>query len=1092
MRCDGCGAENKAGRRYCGRCGKPLASACAHCGFANEPDEKFCGGCGKRLDAGMPPAAPEPGGMPASASAIPFDTATRQPAEVAVEAERRPITVLFADLAGYTHLSQALDPETVHRLLERYFSAVDGILARWGGTIDKHIGDAVMALFGAPIAHGDDAVRAVRAAAEIQAAVPALASETGRPLGVHIGIAAGEVMASGLGSAQHRAYTVIGPSVNLAARLLGIAHEGETVADQVVYEQAKRHARFEAIDNIRSKGIDDAFRAWRLVDLQPESSMAEHALVGREAELTQLVAALDGCVARGIGGTAFIRGEPGIGKSRLVRELRQLAAARGFACHAGLVLDFGMVKGRDAIREIVASVIGLPPRADDSMKLAAIERDARCGAEHRPFVLDLLDLPQSNGTRDIYEAMDNAARQRGRAAALRCLLESAATQAPMLLTVEDLHWADAPTLAYVAEAVRAAGALPIVIVLTSRLEDDPLGPSWRASVQGSPFVTLDLGPLSAKDAFALASSLSSTTPGVARKCVERAAGNPLFLEQLLHAAGENDDRLPASLHSLVLSRVDRLPERDRAALRAAAVIGQRFPLDLLRHLAQVPDYECDALVTAFLVRPDGDDFLFAHALIRDGVYASLTLARRAELHRAAAAWYGERDPVLHAEHLDRAGAPEAAGAYLRAARGQMEVLRLERALALADRAATIARNPPDVIALQLLRSELLREMGDGGPAADAAHAALAVAEAPLDRCRALLSAAAGMRLTANVDAALATLDKVESIAFASGFTRELAELHYLRGNLRFAQGRIGECRDEHAQALACAQALADPAWEARALSGLADADYADGRMRSACDRFARCVALCDAHGLTRIAIANRGMMGHCRLYLNDFAGVLSDLEATLAMARRVGNRHAEMFALEGLGLALAWCGRYEEAVPPLTQSLALAENVGARRYQALIWACLAESAIGLGDSAKARDAIEHALALARETGMGFCGPIVLQLKARLARSRDDAARWRAEAEALLSAGCVSHCHIAYHRDGIDDGIARHEWARVLRHVEELERFTAPEPLPYTDWLIARGRVLAALAERPDDAALQAERSRLQAEFARVDWRVHWP
>src|SRR5262249_23112559 len=144
-----------------------------------------------------------------------------------------------------------------------------------------------------------------------------------------------------------------------------------------------------------------------------------------------------------------------------------------------------------------------------------------------------------------------------------------------------------------------------------------------------------------------------------QRCVERAAGNPLFLEQLLRAANEHDERLPVSLHSLVLARTDRLPESDRAAARVAAVIGQRFGLALLRHVARLPDYACDALVAHFLVRPDGDDYLFVHALIRDGIYASLTRARRVELHRAAADWFEQRDPVLRAEHLDRAESADA-------------------------------------------------------------------------------------------------------------------------------------------------------------------------------------------------------------------------------------------------------------------------------------------------------------------------------------------------------------------------------------------------------------------------------------------------
>ena len=236
------------------------------------------------------------------------------------------------------------------------------------------------------------------------------------------------------------------------------------------------------------------------------------------------------------------------------------------------------------------------------------------------------------------------------------------------------------------------------------------------------------------------------------------------------------------------------------------------------------------------MRPDGEEFLFAHALIRDGVYASLTRTRRAELHRAAASWYGERDPTLHAEHLDRAEAPEAARAYFAAAQAQSAALHPERALALAERGAALAREPADVHALNMLCGRLRCEAGEGNPAVVAYTNALAAAAEPAERCRALLGIAAGHRLTAGLDTALAALAEAEPIARAHGLTRELAELHHTRGNVHFARGDVAGCRAAHEMRSSCAHALGDVAWEARAVSGLADASYAVGRMRTAFTR----------------------------------------------------------------------------------------------------------------------------------------------------------------------------------------------------------------------------------------------------------------
>ena len=190
---------------------------CASCGFQNEGGERFCGGCGENLSRRpiLEPVAAKP-----TSEATP---------PVVERADRRPVAVMFIDLAGYTAMSSGLDPEETHHLLKRFFEVVDGLIVEFGGTIDKHIGDNVMALFGAPVAHGNDTERAVRTALAVHAAMPGLAQEFGRALSVHIGIALGEVIASGLGSASHRAYTVTGDAANLAARLMDLAAGGETL-----------------------------------------------------------------------------------------------------------------------------------------------------------------------------------------------------------------------------------------------------------------------------------------------------------------------------------------------------------------------------------------------------------------------------------------------------------------------------------------------------------------------------------------------------------------------------------------------------------------------------------------------------------------------------------------------------------------------------------------------------------------------------------------------------------------------------------------------------------------------------------------------
>ena len=408
--------------------------------------------------------------------------------------------------------------------------------------------------------------------------------------------------------------------------------------------------------------------------------------VGRRAELAQFDRVLQSCLDVGSGQTVYLRGEAGIGKTRLLEEFQRRAAARGFACHTGLVLDFGTATGHDPIRALVRSLLGARPGSDPALGHAALERAVTADpgiADRRFFLNDLLDLPQPTELRALYDAMDTATRSRGMRETVAALVRHASMGAPVLLAIEDLHWADQATLDHLASLANTVAACRAILVMTSRIEGDPLDHAWRSGTSGSPFLTIDLGPLRAREAAALAKVYLEANSEFTRRCIERAAGNPLFLEQLLrHAEGAAEAAVPGSVQSLVQARLDHLAALDKRAAQAAAVFGQRFALDALRHLVDDPRYDCAALVEGFLVRPVGDGFLFAHALIRDAVYDTLLKTKRRELHRRAAVWFAERDLTLHAEHLDRAEDPGAPTAYLAAAREQARGYRYEQALAL--------------------------------------------------------------------------------------------------------------------------------------------------------------------------------------------------------------------------------------------------------------------------------------------------------------------------------------------------------------------------------------------------------------------------
>ncbi|MFQ5971956.1 MAG: adenylate/guanylate cyclase domain-containing protein, partial [Alphaproteobacteria bacterium] len=734
MDCPSCGAPNPADKKFCGDCGVPLAVRCPACGGENPPDKTFCGDCGARLEEEMPPlgrAAEAPAG------------------------ELRQVTILFCDLAGYTALSEALDAEAMHGLLNRYFETVDGLVTSFGGTIDKHIGDAVMALFGAPVAHDNDPERAVRAAVAIHDAIAELGSDLSQPIGVHIGIASGQVVASGTGSDAHREYTVTGDSVNLASRLDDLASPGETFISEAVHRAVSHVADCAAVGEVAVKGIAEPVRVWRILGIgSGRAPGTGHPFVGREAELGQFAGVLEACRRTGAGLSIHVRGEPGIGKTRLVDEFEATARGAGFDCHTGLVLDFGVGKGQDAIRAAVRSLLGIAPGADKAHRATAADAAVAGGlldGDRRVFLNDLLDLPQPTALEAMFDAMDNETRGRGRRETVAQLVRRSSAGRPVMIRIEDIHWARPLELAYLSTLASTVIECPALLIMTSRREGDPIDQAWRSAAGECPLMTIDLAPLRRAEALALATEFVDAR--LAEACVERAEGNPLFLEQLLRSAEESLEGVPGSIRSIVLARMDRLGEQDKRALQAASVLGQRFSLPALRYLIEDPDYGCGDLVEHFLVRPDGEDFLFSHALIREGVYGSLLKATRRELHRKAAERFADRDPVLRAEHLDRAEDPAAPRAYLEAAHAQTAVHRYERARQLVSRGLELAREKTDVYELTCFLGDVLRELGAIDGSIEAFQRALDNARDDVERCQAWIGQAAGMRVVDRYDAA---------------------------------------------------------------------------------------------------------------------------------------------------------------------------------------------------------------------------------------------------------------------------------------------------------------------------------------------------
>ena len=1001
--------------------------------------------------------------------------------------ERRQVTVLFADISGFTKLSSRLDAEETREMLNEYFEVVDGIIGSYGGTVDKHIGDAVMAIFGAPIAHSDDPERAVRAALEIHQSV----QKIDPPITVHIGIASGQVVASAMGSDSHQEYTITGDSVNLASRLQDLAKSGETYLSDAVRSVLSSQTRCTQFPAVSIQGLERPVTVWRLEEFGSSDSTANKTgFVGRGNELRQFKRVIEDCLESGHGQTVYVRGEAGIGKSRLLEEVEVLARGAGFALHKSLVLDFGVGKGQDAIRTLVRGLLELHSVADEDLRAAAADRAIEAGlvaGERRVHLNDLLDLEQPTELRSQYDAMDNDNRNRGKQETVVELVAGSSVEKPLIIQIEDIHWATGIVLNHAASLAAAVRDIPVVLVLTSRFDGDPINHAWRGSANGAALTTIDLGQLRAEEAMDMVGGYFEISKRIAEECIKRADGNPLFLEQLLRSAEEStEESVPGSVQSIVLSRMDRLDPIDKQALQTAAVIGARFSLDLLRHLMGSGQYACSALVEHAFVKPQDGGFLFQHALVRDGAYSSLLKSRRRELHERAAGWFEDRDLELRALHLDRAESPHAALAYNEAARFHANHYRFDTALDMIRRGLAIAEGAPARYQLLMVRGENLRESGKAAESIEVYRTALAESDLGAEQCLALIGLAAGMRVTDDYDGALEALDRAEILAAAGNLDTELSDVHYYRGSIFFPLARIEGGLEQHQKALDAAERAGAPEREARALSGLGDANYASGRFLTALKYYERCIALSRAHGFGRVAVGNEYMVSWIRVYMNDMATAWTEAERAVESAAQARHQRAEMVARVSAARVQVERGLNDDAMEHINRGLELAELLGANRFKPFLTIYWAYAREGQGAThASILTELQKALAIAHETGIGFLGPWVLGVSARFYETKDESLAALAEGEKLLAGDCVGHNYGSFYRDAMDVALRYREWDEAERYADALEAYTRVEPIPYCVFMIQRTRSLARHGRGDDEAGLEGEFQRLidQAEAA---------
>ncbi|MCZ6556583.1 MAG: AAA family ATPase, partial [SAR324 cluster bacterium] len=892
-------------------------------------------------------------------------------------------------------------------------------------------------------------------------------------------------------------YGITGDTVNTGARLKVLAKDDTILVSPDTQREIAAYFETTALEARELKGKGQPMAPFRIVGEMRGQKVGQQGFVGRQAELRQFASVIEACLESGQGQAVYVRGEAGIGKTHFVEECRRIAVKGGFACHSGLTLDFGIGKGRDAIRAIVRSMLGIAPGSGKEIRRAAAQQAIAGGlltAEMEPYLNDLLDYQQPPEWRAIYDAMDNDTRNRGKRATFVGLVKAISAHTPLLVVVEDLHWAQGLALAHLAELTKALAEAPVVLIITSRIEGDPLDAAWRASTGGAPLLTMDLAPLRESEALEMAGEFMDATSRFATNCIARAEGNPLFLEQLLRNAEQaEEDAVPGSVQSLVLARMDRLEAHDKRALQAASILGQRFGLDVLRHLIESPAYSCDELIEHYLVRPEGEDYMFAHALIQEGVYTSLLKTTRRELHRRAAERFTGRDPILRAEHLARAEDVQAPQAFLEAAQAQAAVFRYESALQLAARGLELAVEQGQQFALTCFQGQMLQDLGSIPESVAAYEKALASAAGDVQRCHAWIGMAEGMRVTDQYEEALKNLDSAEAAADQAGLTLELAQLRHLRGNIYFPMGNLEGCQEQHEQAMESAREAGSSYYEARALGGLGDAYYMRGRMSTAYDHFGRCVELSRTHGFPRIEASYLYMVGWNALYMNQSDASLQNSRQAREIAARIGLKRAEILGRLSTARTLVEQGKMAEADTEIELGLQVVEALGASRFKPFFAIFQARSRLAQqAGHAQVTKLVEEAVQLSRSTGVEFIGPWVLSTLALVSNDPARSLSALEEGQAVLDSGCVGHNYLAFYRDAMEVGLRGQDWEGVERYAAALEEYTRPEPLPMSDFFIARGRALATAGQGTREEGLTQQLQQLREQAAQAGFTLALP
>jgi class 3 adenylate cyclase/tetratricopeptide (TPR) repeat protein len=952
MTCAACGSANRQGRKFCSDCGAPLARACTSCGAANEPDDNFCGECGEGLVG-----------------------AAADPASRAPTAERRLVSVLFADLVGFTALSEERDSEEVRELLSQYFAEARQVIERFGGTVEKFIGDAVMAVWGAPIAREDDAERAVRAALDLVAGVATLGADLGigdlrARAAVLTGEAAVTVGAKGEGM-------VAGDLVNVASRIQSIAQAGTVLVGEATRRATESSIAYEAAGTHELKGKSEPIAAWRALRViaarrgEGRAAGLEAPFVGRDAEIRLVKGLFHSAAEERKARLVSVVGVAGIGKSRLAWEFEKYldGLLENVYWHRGRCLSYGDGVTYWALAEMVrmrARIAEGEPPETALAKLQAMLAEHVADAEERewlePRLAHLLGLAERTAPdrEDLFSAW-------------RLFFERLAEKGPTILVFEDLQWADDTLLDFIEYLLEWSRPFPLFVLTLSRPDIADRHPSWGAGKRD--FTSLFLEPLAPAAMSELLGGLVPGLPAHARdRILERAEGIPLYAVEtvrmlldrgvLAHEGAEyrlvgSADALdvPETLHALIAARLDGLAPAERRVLEDASVLGKTFTKEGLSALSGVDPAELEPELSALVRKeilvlqtdprsPERGHYGFLQALVQKVAHDTLSRRDRKARHLAAARYFesawgdedGELVEVVAAHYLDAyaAGPTDDDAAEIKAMARERLSQAGERAhsLAASSDAERYFKQAAELADDELIQAGLLERAGEMALRISRLTEAIEL----LTRARDLFASRdhshAAARVSARlghvrwhdgqIDTALEEMEHAYTVLAQDEPDEDLGALAAELARVQFFRGNGEEAARWIESALEIGERLALPELLSQSLNTKHLVLASSGRPEESIALLRHALAIALDNDLPNAALRAYFNLAHESAIRDRFADALAVDEQGLALTRKLGVRHYELMFLHHLTFDLYLLGEWDEALAVIEEMQELA------------------------------------------------------------------------------------------------------------------------------------------------------------------------